>query len=374
MQVVGCLLCLGAIVLGLLRILRIEVPKHISDMATFSAELLRNNIPLMFSCIVALAGGVYWVHAHPFVQPVQDLETIIVQEQIERAKTVNEADMIVIGDSSALMGVDATRLGILLGGKKVENFSTLAWVGAKGYAHILEMYFRRGLKAEDVLLLMHGVALDRPEDAGWDSWEQMVTKERVYGEPMNNPLIGFRSELNTVLFGRLFALPMPEAWGRYYGTQFEIGDAIRENNGSIYQPLLASPIEAGAWDSAVEAVTVGPRAHPTGIGLTYRLSPSAALGLREFAEEAAKFPIKHIFFGITPTLLSSKTEQSVVGNRRVEEEVGVIMRRSLDGRFELLNIEPFRADEYFASSTHLNQMGREHFTHTLAGLLARKIR
>lgn len=372
MQIAGLLLCLGALGLALFNMLRVEVPRRLDEVASFSAELLRDKFPLILLCMLLLAEGVFWLRAHPYLQPVSDLETMIVEEQIERAKTINEADVIVIGDSSALMGVDATLLGNLMGGKRVENLSTLAWVGAKGYAHLLEMYSRRGLRVRTVVLLMHGLSLNRPEGAGWDGWEDMVVKESIPRELAKNPYEGFRSELSTFLFGRLFALPMPAVWGRYYGTHLEVADAIRTDHGSIYEPVWALPAETGRWDSAAKTGTVEPRVLPS-YGLPYHLSRTAEFGLREFAVAATRFPVEHVFFGIMPTLLSVKTEQAVVDNKRVANQIGVLMRQSLTSRFEPLNLVPFRADEYFSSATHLNQMGREHFTRTLAGILALKM-
>ncbi len=365
MQVAGILLCLGALILGLFKLLGVELPEWLENTAGFSAWLLRNEYALILLCLSLLAGGLIWFRAHPFVRLLPGVEAIIVDEQIKRAKTIDEADVVVTGDSSALMDVDATRLGALLGGRRVENLSTLGFVGARGYAHLLELYCARGSRAKAVVLLMHGISLDRPEHAGWDTWEDMVVKEQILTETVDNPFEGLREELSSVLFARNLALPMASAWGRYYGTQFEVRDAIRDSHGSIFEPLSPLPAETGRWDSVS-----APGKSGAGAALTYRLAPSEAIALQEFASVVAKLPIEHVYFGISPTRLSLKTEQAMSENEKVAQQVAGIMRRSLGSRFELLNIVPFRADEYFVTATHMNSMGREHFTRTLANILS----
>jgi hypothetical protein len=103
--------------------------------------------------------------------------------------------------------------------------------------------------------------------------------------------------------------------------------------------------------------------------LTYEISPAAALGLREFASQAANWPVGKVFFGISPAGRSLETSQALAEHKHVADQVGAIFRQSLGDRFELLDIEPFRADEYFVDSVHLNAMGREHYTRTLADIL-----
>src|SRR5215813_573698 len=53
----------------------------------------------------------------------RDLESIVIEGQIERARTIPEADVLILGDSSALMGIDADDLGRELGGKRVESLA-----------------------------------------------------------------------------------------------------------------------------------------------------------------------------------------------------------------------------------------------------------
>jgi hypothetical protein len=366
--VAGAFLCTGSAGLGLLSALRVPIPRRLKDLAGFTVELCEQQFALILLTGVFFAGGLLWCWAHPALPPPQTVEKIIVDEQIKRAQRISQADVILIGDSSALMDVDAKLLGSLLGGRKVENLSTLGYVGAQGYAHLLDLCLSRGIGVRTVVLLMHGISLNRPT-GDWDRWQDWVLTGRIFTEPEENPLVGLRARLSAVWLDRLFALPMPEAWGRSYGTHFELADAIAANAGSIYNPSLDFPAETGRWDAG----DAGPDPHRDP-GFTYRLSPAAALGLRTFALTAAKYPIQQVFFGITPAFLSSKTDRTIDENRQVSQEVGAIMRGALGARFEPLDLMPFRADEYFATAAHLNQIGRGHFTRTLASVLAPQLR
>jgi hypothetical protein len=368
MAVSGLLLSLGALALGILNLFHVDPSPGLRKLSDFAGSFLRSERTLIHLALLLCAGCVIWFRLFPARFPPRDLESIIVEEQIKRAATIKSADVLVVGDSSALMGVDAVMLGRLLHGRSVENLSTLGWVGPKGYAHLIEMYFGRGNSAKALVLLMHGISINRPETQ-WNNWEEMVLDERLPGASESNPLFEFRSELNSALLGWILAPPMPGAWGRYYGTQFELAGAIEKQHGSIYQPLLEMPAESGRWDMSIE---------PKGEDVTnrmpsdslYQLSPTASLGLRQFAEMASRFKVEHVLFGITPTYLSSMTRRAIAENGQVANEIGYLMRQSLGRRFVLLELEPFRADEYFASNTHMNSLGREHFTRDLATILS----
>ncbi len=367
MYVTGFLLGLVTLGLAFLRLNAVEIPEHLEELASFGAVALRRCIGILAVLVLAFVGWGILFRTRPPPLPPHELESIIVDEQLYRARNISQTDVIVVGDSSGLMGVDAPLLGKQLGGMSVENLSTLGWVGPKGYTHLIDMYFRRGLHAKAIVLLMHGMSLNRPEKE-WDKWQQMALAESIHESLPTNPYTGLRSELSAVVFGYLFAPPMPGAWGQVYGTSFELSAAIRRNRGSIYQPLVEMPQETGRWE--MSARDTGPEGSPPSMSaFDFQLSPSAEAGLREFAQFASGLPANHVFFGITPTYLSYKTPRTIVEEREAANEVANIMTKHLGTRFELLNIVPFRFEEYFASNTHLNRLGREHFTQELAVLL-----
>jgi hypothetical protein len=359
----GLLLCVAAVVIGRFRSRNGAMSSELADLGKISSEFLSKILPLAAICGAILLPGAIWYAMHSNMIVPRTLEQVVIQEQVRRAKSISGTQVLVIGDSSAQMGVDAPLLTLLLDDKRVENLSTIGWVGPKGYARMLEMYFGRDLNAEAVVLLMHASSLDRPEGLGWERWESAVVDEHQLQWTQENLMDGIRSRFGTVLFGRLFALPMPAAWGRYYGTHLEVGDAIRENAGSIYEPTLVPP---GALGDSVRASLRGRVLH-------YRLSPSAEGGIQEFARAAASFPVKHVLFGITPETQFLKTDTAEAEYRSLEERIGVLLRARLGDRLELLHLEPFLSDEYFSSGAHLSQSGRTLFTRKLSKILAQKI-
>jgi hypothetical protein len=356
----GLLLCLGSGIIGLLKIRNARIPGELGDLARVSADFLGKFLPLALICGLLFSSGAIWYAMKPDLIGPRNLEQVIVRQQLQRAKTIRGAECIVIGDSSALMGVDAPLLSCLLRGRRVENISTLGWVGPRGYAHLLKMYFERGQSAKTVILLMHSGSLDRPEGLGWEKWEDAVVNERDLQWKQEDLVDGLRSKLGAVFLGRLLALPMPAAWGRYYGTDLEVGAAIRENAGSIYEPSLELP------ESAASALRAGLRGRQP----NFRLSPSADAGITDFARSTSLLPVEHVLFGITPTPLFEETNRGTLEKKQLEEQVGSILRASLGSRLELLHLEPFEADEYFSSEAHLNESGRARFTRMLAEKLA----
>jgi hypothetical protein len=367
----GALFGLASLALAFSHRLAIAAPRHLKELATFAGDLIREHCRLLLLATALAAAASLWFRLHPLETPPRDVESIIVAEQLERARSIPETDVLIVGDSSALMGVDASLLGRRLGGMSVENLSTLAWVGPRGYAHLLQMYFRRGLQAKAVVLLMHEAAMNRPS-AGWDNWEQVVLTEHAPSNEERNPLLALRTALNSVLFGRVFAPPMPGLWGKFYGSQYEVRSAIRNYHGSLHEPYGETPADSGRWGFLEEPAHGGSISLPDP-SFVFRLSPAAELRLREFGNSLSGLPFGRLYFGITPTYLSYKAPFTMTGHREADREADSILKRALDARFTPLDLEPFRPNEYFASYTHLNILGRRYFTSELAATLSSTI-
>ena len=346
--------CLGglSLLLAAARLGGFRPPAGLAALADFGATLLARQWRLLLVGAVLAGAGLLWYHRSPLNVLPRTLEYAIVEEQLQRANTIGHADLLVVGDSSGLMGVDAPLLGQLLGGKKVENLCTLGYVGPAGYANLLERYFRRGQTAETVILLMHAVSLNRP-DREWEGWQDMVVADRDFRTGARSPWQGVRSKLNEVAFGHLFTLPMPAAWGGFYGTSLEVREAMRSHAGSLYEPVWRPP---------------GFRGYPTVLTNPILLSKPATDRLVIFADKAARLPVGRIFFGFTPTFVSLESASSLADVKRTVAQVDDLLRAKIRN-FGLLDVKPFETNEYFATGTHLNQTGRDYFTRELATLL-----
>jgi hypothetical protein len=93
--------------------------------------------PLCVVLLVLVSGGA-WNAIEP-VPPSQSLENVIVEAQIARAQAGRAVDLLIVGDSSALMGIDAPVLGAKLGGARVESLALFGSVGPAGYAALLDV-------------------------------------------------------------------------------------------------------------------------------------------------------------------------------------------------------------------------------------------
>jgi hypothetical protein len=87
-----------------------------------SALVARLAGPTLLAALMAIAVAEASYRLEPSELPA-DLESIVIQTQQTRAQTIANADLLVVGDSSGLMDIDAARLASLMG-RRVESLST----------------------------------------------------------------------------------------------------------------------------------------------------------------------------------------------------------------------------------------------------------
>jgi hypothetical protein len=276
---------------------------------------------------------------HP---PRPDLESIIVEGQRARAHTISDLDLLVIGDSSALMDVDAVRLGTALGGKRVESLATIGYVGPAGYARLLADYASAGHPVPTVIVLMHGVSLALSNsEIGERGFEAMVL------EPARRCLPG---TAQNVIYQHVLApaldLPLPGAYGRFYGGAAGLVAALRDNHGT-----LIDPNELPARPAAVP----------------FLLSTGVATRLEVLRRTLALIRPRRVVVAVSPI------PARAVGSRT--EAKREVLSAQLAGRIGAetpLNLPSYLSDELFASVTHLNAGGRRIYTDLLAAELRKR--
>src|SRR5882672_3613596 len=83
---------------------------------TWALRVLRAAWPTVLVTLVILGAAAAAVRRGATRNaPITDIEDVIVDGQLRRVATARGADVLIIGDSSALMDVDAAELGRLLG-------------------------------------------------------------------------------------------------------------------------------------------------------------------------------------------------------------------------------------------------------------------
>src|SRR5262245_17558770 len=93
--------------------------------------------------VIAAALLRLWAMCHllPAPWPALDVDRTILTHQANASRQTNSADILLIGDSSCLMDVSASRLNeILEGHHQALNLGTFMYVGFDGYGAMLARY------------------------------------------------------------------------------------------------------------------------------------------------------------------------------------------------------------------------------------------
>ena len=305
---------------------------------------------------IALVGALVavvtiWQRHSPAAFPPHrgQVENEVIHTQVERAATIaTDPDVLLIGDSSGLMGIDAELLGELLGGARVESLNMIGFVGPRGFAAVLERFLARGGSVRRLLVVFHGQSLNRP--ISWRGWERVVIQGTWKVVPPDHWFAGVRARLLATAEPILY-VPLDGRLGDYYGSASALGAYIRAHHGSALEP--------------------GVRLEGARMALS-QLHPGFVL-TEEFLDgvDVIKGPIEDLGRARTRLILMPDPDvydSEDVLRLRYEAERTMQNRLGLD---PALHIETpaFMTYKDFATATHLNPTGRASFTHLLAGKL-----
>ncbi len=155
---------------------------------------------------------------------------------MDRAAEGVHAPLLLTGDSSGLVGVDAPKLAATLG-VSVQSLSTMGNVGPAGWGGLLERDRRGGPPTRLFFLFMamprsgrcHQTSSNMPGcmASGRNSVRRESTARRA------------------LRFGYLGNYPLPGAWGRDYGSAARAGKATRSPAGYDRRPHSSCVLPAG---------------------------------------------------------------------------------------------------------------------------------
>jgi hypothetical protein len=166
----------------------------------------------------------------------RDFEPVVVGEQIKRATTVPRADLLILGDSSALTGVNARLLGDALG-VRVESLATLGWVGPAAYARLLERVAERTGPPAAVLLLMcgEGLRVDERTYVSHGFERSVMDGLRPQAAAAPQPAL---DRIYDRLMVPLVDPPLPGRLGFYYGWAADLSGTLARDRGTVVDPTL----------------------------------------------------------------------------------------------------------------------------------------
>jgi hypothetical protein len=294
--------------------------------------------------LVLLAAAFLWNRAAP-APALGTIEDILLAAQMERARTLAQVDVLVIGDSSALMDVDATVLGDALH-LRVDTLATVGYSGPLGFVRLAETYAAQGRRLPTLVFLVHGTSLAITEE----SFRAKGLEALVLGKanPNRSPVGGARRQIVDGGIRRAVHYPLPGSFGRHYGWPEDLVAALERGHGTLLDPGQLGG-EAG-----------GKRP------FSFELSPAVRARLPGMADSLVKLAPERIVVAITPVPEGSVGPDTLAQREAVAKELVDALRLPPGA---LLPLPAAMPDGDFASFTHLGASGRARYTALLAARL-----
>jgi hypothetical protein len=282
----------------------------------------------------------------PAPRPTLDTERAVLIHQAEATRSPQDAEVILLGDSSCLMNVSARQLGDALG-RPVLNLGTFSFLDVNSHAAMLREYSRTNPgRLRAVVVLMHAETLRRlgAEEFYTDALEHFWSgKDHASSKAWHGQL---NTTLGVDIFkGRLLArtlpLPLGGAYGRRYGFTADLERHLSVHRGSAIdpdpQPLTGSP--------------------------EYRLAKTlekASKNFRSVVPDGAK-----LFVGITP----APERFSGANYPALRDAMLAQWSGWIDG-VALTNLPATMPDSNFVRTTHLTEPAISNYTAALSAALS----
>lgn len=287
----------------------------------------------------------------PAPRPTLDVDRTLLIQKAEASRSPQDAEIVLLGDSSCLMDVSAPQLTRLLG-RPVLNLGTLSYLNLSANARLLRNYTQANPgRLRAAVVLMNPEALRLPHV---DEWQNVALRSFLDGADFRlrrglpDAIAGV---LGVHIFqGRLLARalprPLPGSFGRQYGFSDDLERYLVQNRGSALDP---------------ESKPAAGRAE-------YRLASS--LQSASAVVRAAVPPGAKLFVGITPLPRQFAGPAYPARQAEILREWGGWLKA--DGA--LTNLPSVLPDNLFAQKTHLNEAGQRAYTEHLAQALAPLLR
>lgn len=281
----------------------------------------------------------------PAPRPTLDTERAVLIHQADAARSPQDAEVVLLGDSSCLMNVSALQLGESLG-RPTLNLGTFSFLDVNSHAAMLREYARTNPgRLSAVVLLMHAETLRR------------LGAEAFYADALENFWAGkdhsaggawdaqIGKALGADIFkGRILArampLPLGGVYGRRYGFTQDLENHLTTHRGSMVDP---DPQQLKG-------------------GTEYRLAATLEKASKNF--RAAVPSGVNLFVGITPA-----PERFAGSSYPALRDAMLTQWSGWIGGTPLTNLPAAMADVDFVRTTHLNEGAISNYTATLAAAL-----
>jgi len=198
-------------------------------------------VPVVLFALAMQAGERFGLLPAP--RPALDVDRAILIHQAEASRARSDAEVVLLGDSSCLMNVNARQLGNSLG-RRALNLATFSYLDLGTHARLLREFAQANPGHPGiVVLLMHPEALRR---GGSEPYPLDVLTHYLAGEDHHrfgtfagtvNALSGVDAFQGRVMSRALpTPLPFTNGFGRIYGFSTGLERFMTEHNGSAIDP------------------------------------------------------------------------------------------------------------------------------------------
>ncbi len=181
-----------------------------------------------------------WLGFLPPPRPMLDADRTVIIHQADASRKPSQAKVLLIGDSSCMMNVDAARLSELLG-VDVLNLGSVRVLGLKAYSTLLANHLKFNQPEKIVLLVNPNfVRKNSPSRIHVDAFNHYLAgRDYYYG---TTKVWDLRRILGVhIVEGRLISrlpLPLPKQFGDFYGFTTELYRYMEEHRGSAVDPRI----------------------------------------------------------------------------------------------------------------------------------------
>lgn len=281
-----------------------------------------------------------------------NVDSQIVRAQMRRLISRLDHDIVLFGDSSAVMGIDPAILEEKLA-RPVESFATLGVIGPEGYAFMLDTLAAQSTPFQKIFFVLHPIQFRR--HPSWEGWIPMIKSWNVVPPrpPDSSPLDAVRGFTNRYL---IYA-PLPGAYALYYGSPESFVRSFNENKGSAIDPGTVLNVTTEEAFNAMEPHGYAP------VDLkTFTVNESYRRALAHLKTSIAAVGRDKVYLLLGPLPLGPDHQQEIIDSFH---EVAALLDLSPD--HAIVPRLTFSLDaKHFSSTTHLNRYGKKVYSTALA--------
>ncbi len=329
---------------------------HVYDLS------LRSIAVLFVPTLIVLLGSMGLLHTCarmgwlPAPSRAFDPGCAILAHQAYAARLSSSAKVVLLGDSSCMMDVDARSLSVALPGQpEVLNLGLISWLSFETYGELLADFREHNPgRPQTVVLLVAPLklSLDRIEDQEgiWDEIRNFASNTRLAQAPLNTEnWVGGRILRENLLSHVLpTPLPNPGEARASFGFSSEVDWFMTARCGSM--------IDFGTFTAPKRRMK-----------LNWGTNPGLDTACREFRSKMPQGV--RLIIGLTPSPESQVTAELLQRRQQMLKQWAA----SIEPDSVLSNLPATLPDVFFANLGHLNAAGQKQYTKLLARALGSEL-